>query len=170
MGDGYSRTPRKPDLLHVVHRRPTSPRGCEPSLAATGVRLRGAAFRDDNLEQHAKRRIGEDDLDFAHPLRAPTSHYSWPMSLPWSRRIPLVLLPQLTERIWQGDKGYPSSPYIASSTSKDPRTNGFTEFLQRCAAIRHPGDTWFIFSERAISLGYLFLDDSILRPRHDGNL
>lgn len=43
------------------------------------------------------------------------------MSPPWSRRIPLVLLPRLAERIWQGDKGYPSSPYVAIFTLEGPR-------------------------------------------------
>jgi hypothetical protein len=114
--------------------------------------------------------MSEDDLDFAHPLRAPTSHYSWPTSLPWSRRIPLVLLPQLTERIWQGDKGYPSSPYIAISKLRNPRTDDFAELLRRCAAVGHRGGTWFLFSERANSLGHLVLDDSILGPGQDGNL
>lgn len=54
------------------------------------------------------------------PWCARTSHYSWPMSLPWSRRIPMVLLPQLAERIWQGDKGYPSPHYAHYTQVEEP--------------------------------------------------
>lgn len=92
------------------------------------------------------------------------------MRLSWPRRIPMVLLLQLAERIWQGDKGYPSPHFALRLLINTFLADAPAEFLSGRTSIRYIGHTWILYSKCLACVHDRVSHYSVFEPRHEGHI